>query len=120
MNFTQLIADVKSLDFEEKRVQDTAYFEGVLAAQQRPDLERVLSQHLGVVVAQPKLYKRYTAKYGGISKSQLLFFGEEGEHAIAAMLWPWRNGKSMTLKISQTKRLPPLNFWQNLLAKLLP
>ena len=39
--------------------------------------------------------------YGGIMRGQILYYLEQKENPVLAMLWPWQDGVNITLKLIQ-------------------
>lgn len=45
-----------------------------------------------------------TENYGGIQKSQTLYWKEFEDVCVAAMFWPWGDGKHVTLKMACARK----------------
>ncbi len=106
MNFTELLEEVRKLKFQETRADRTDYFEGVVKADLIPDLNVVLQDYFGKA-AKPANQspqgkdKEISSAYGGIQKNQTLYWSDERAGEVA-MLWPWGDGASVTLKIAHS------------------
>jgi hypothetical protein len=103
-----LLDDVATTKPTETRARQPLYFEGVIERARMDELCSVLESHLGAP-AQP--FDRVAqfedglddliASHGGIFRGQCLYlrqFEDDGAVAFAA-LWPWENGRLVTLKV---------------------
>lgn len=105
MNFSELLTEIKKLKFQETRADRTDYFEGVAKMDLIPDLTTALQNYFGVAAkpaGQPSKGKdqQVSSPYGGIQKNQTLYWSEQKIGELA-MLWPWGDGASVTLKIAR-------------------
>lgn len=106
IRFDELTTAVKTVSFDELRVDEPDYFEAVVLNVKLPSLTLELEKFFGVCVWPSK--NALTAKIndvikdcGGIMPNQTLYFWSEEGETIFAMLWPWRDGMHITLKISK-------------------
>lgn len=104
MTPSDLIAEIKKLQFEEIRNNSTQLFEIVIRTDRAQTLYPILEGYFGPALkpagAQPnrQVSEKVTA-YGGIRKEQILYFIEQPTGSAYAMIWPWSNGILITLKI---------------------
>ncbi len=106
MTFQELVQEVKRLRFEETRSDTDDYLEFVLDAPSVMPLQRVLESHFGPAFKPAgknpsKESKQYSEKYGGAESNQVLYYIEREGLSHCALLWPWGNGKSMTVKLAE-------------------
>lgn len=104
MEYIQLKEEVKKLGFKMVRLDDADYFEAVLL---KSGLEQ-LTKKLDSLFGPPKWpsEKQLSAEvseiiqdFGGIREDQTLYFLNEKNLSIFAMLWPWSDGERITLKL---------------------
>lgn len=105
MQFTELIKEVKAVSFTELRKDSDDYFEAVVTKQELANLTKRLEQFFGVPAWPSK--NKITSQvqgvikdFGGIMPNQTLYFWSEGKDTMFAMLWPWGDGVSITVKIA--------------------
>ena len=70
------------------------------------DLDRVFEDYFGPAVKrsgeEPQAEaEQLTNRYGGIAKDQILYHTQRDSTRHLAMVWPWADGKRMTVKIIQ-------------------
>jgi len=104
MEFKDLITTVKVVPFSTLRVETDIYFEAVVLNDNIGNLTKKLETFFGPPIEYPKAglpstHQETVEKLGGIDPGQTLYFWNEGNHAIFAMLWPWQDEKHTTLKI---------------------
>lgn len=106
IEFTQLKAALKSIDFNMIRQDTENYFEAVLAKEHLPELVLELEKNLGLPVwpskdrLSPRIEKNIE-EFGGVREGQTLYFGEGEGIYLVAMLWPWQDNKRITLKMAK-------------------
>ncbi|MGD0336500.1 MAG: hypothetical protein ABSB18_05305 [Candidatus Omnitrophota bacterium] len=106
MDFNQIRKEVKSLNFEQTRADCENYFEAVLIKKELGKLTNMLESLFGFP-AWPSKNKlssqsqKLISGFGGIMPGQTLYLRSEGKETTFAMLWPWQDGKRVTLKIVQ-------------------
>jgi hypothetical protein len=106
MDFTLIRNGVKKLTFDALRTDCDNFFEGVLFKEELEKLNTQLQSFLGEPVypskARPPLKALEAANgFGGITSGQTLYYKHDGNDAVLAMLWPWKDGMRTTLKIVQ-------------------
>lgn len=105
MQFSELKAKVKSVGFDELRIEHDNYFEAVIVKTKTRELVNALQKFFGVPVwpSRRKLslqVEEAIKDYGGIMAGQTLFFRDHDHKIIFAMLWPWQDGEHATVKIA--------------------
>ncbi len=106
MQFSEVREEVKSLEFEALRTDCDNYFEGVVVKEELTKLSERLQKFFGLPAWPSKSRLSYqmeeTVKaFGGIMPGQTLYFKNDGNDTIFAMLWPWQDGVRTTVKIIQ-------------------
>jgi len=106
MQFSQIKEEVKSVLFETTRTDCDNYFEAVVVKEEVAKLNERLKKFLGEPAWPSKNRLAFKAQeavsgFGGIMPGQTLYFKNEGNGVIFAMLWPWQDGVRTTVKIIQ-------------------
>jgi hypothetical protein len=104
MEFNKIRDDVRRLDFELLRSDTSDYFEAVVIKEELAKLEERLKSFLGEPAwpSKNKIPAEMQDKingFGGIMPGQTLYCKDEGGDSIFAMLWPWQDGRRITVKI---------------------
>jgi hypothetical protein len=104
--FAELLTEVKTHRFEERRADVEDYFEGVLLVENMPGVCAALEKYFGKAFkpagkAPSKEDSKRTDHLGGVQKNQVLYYVEKENQSNCAMLWPWQDGVRVTLKIAQ-------------------
>ena len=106
MTYSDLLAEVKKLKFLETRSDTQELLEFVIATAYHHHLQTILESFFGPALKpagespHPQAQK-YTAAYGGIQKNQTLYYTHRDGCSFAAMIWPWGDKLSATVKIFQ-------------------
>lgn len=108
MSYEELIQNVLKAPLQEMRTQTDAFVEVVLTLQNIETLEPELINFFGAPVKpagkEPTREIRNSAEsYGGIWKNQTMYLTARDNIACAAMLWPWSDGETVTLKIFRSR-----------------
>ncbi len=105
MTFEELVAGIKKIPCKEVRAQAEHYFEVVVDQEHFEALNTVLHTYFGPAL-KPKGTaptgdsNRYSDKYGGIRRDQILYVHPKDKGADVALLWPWGSSSSrVTLKL---------------------
>ncbi len=111
MNFDEMIESVNQCEFQEVRSTAGHYFEAVVSEDNLKRLEEVLKKYFGppfkpASKAPSNEILDYTEPYGGIYEGQTFYFLEHDDTFDGAMIWPWNNGSSTTVKIFQEQPIP--------------
>jgi len=106
MDFNLIRNGIKKLSFNELRTDCDNFFEGVIFSEELEKLNDQLQGFLGLPVYPSKIRPPLKALeaangFGGIMSGQTLYYKHDGSIGVAAMLWPWKDGKRTTLKIIQ-------------------
>ena len=109
MNYAELIEEAKKLKYWEKRVDSPDILEFVISQEFLNSLTRLLENYFGVPFkpaqqAPSREASAYSAPYGGIQKNQTLYYREAENVSHCALLWPWSDGKLITVKIAQVAK----------------
>ncbi|MDD5218238.1 MAG: hypothetical protein PHN49_04425 [Candidatus Omnitrophica bacterium] len=109
MNYPELLQAIKKIRCEEVRVDSDEFYEMVIRKDSLKELSDVLGQYFGpplkTAEAQPSREASKAAEpYGGIWKGQTLYYLEHDRQAHVAMLWPWSDGVTITLKMIQGRK----------------
>ncbi|HNX80997.1 MAG TPA: hypothetical protein PKL77_02495 [Candidatus Omnitrophota bacterium] len=104
MVFDELKQKLATFSYSEKRADDAEYFEGVIDAAQRQNMCACLENFLGKPVWPsngdlPEHIEEAIQDLGGVWENQMLYFGGDSPQAVFAMLWPWSDGKHITVKV---------------------
>ena len=106
MTYPELLEEAKKLKFREKRVDSPALLELVISHDLMGDLGKVLENYFGPPLkpahqAPSREANAYSAPYGGIQKNQTLYYRDAEAVSQCALLWPWSDGKLITVKIAE-------------------
>lgn len=100
MDFAALKNEVKSLGLDELRTDKDDYFEVVVIRAELEKLGGSLEKFLGVPVnVLSAEMKKAIGAFGGIMAGQTLYFSHQDSNIVFAMLWPWKDGVHITVKI---------------------
>ncbi len=106
MEFNQVKEAVKGIVFDTVRVDNVNYFEAVIVNNCRPGQTDKLDGLFGKPIWPGK--NRLTAEaqntineFGGVKEGQTLYFWQQDNLHIFAMLWPWQDDYHITLKVAQ-------------------
>jgi hypothetical protein len=104
VNFKELKIEIKGIKFDTLRADSDNYFEAVIAKDAIEQLIRTLEIFFEAPLwpSEKKLnvqIEEMINDFGGIEKGQTLYFKNDQENVIFAMLWPWRDGERTTLKL---------------------
>ena len=105
MTFDELKSALKELKLTETRADDENLLEIVLSADEKESLNATLTQFFGKALKpagdQPiKEVEKFTAALGGIRDNQTLYLKKEESLVRFAMIWPWSDDATLTVKIS--------------------
>ena len=106
MEFSEIKAEVKSVNFEALRTDCDNFFEGVIIKEELGKLNSQLHSLFGEPVFPSKSRLAYKVQQtvdglGGVMPGQTLYYNDSGRESILAMLWPWKDGQRTTVKIIQ-------------------
>ena len=109
MTYPELVEETKKLKFWEKRVDSPDILEFVINQELLNPLTRLLENYFGVPFkpaqqAPSREASAYSAAYGGIQKNQTLYYRDADTVSHCALLWPWSDGKLISVKIAQVAK----------------
>jgi hypothetical protein len=104
MNPKQIIALCHDLKLAERRQVDEEYAEVVFFTRDLEHWQQKLEGLLGPAVkpagCKPdKTHEALANPRGGVRKDQILYNKKFDNRGVVALLWPWQDGASITLKI---------------------
>lgn len=104
MTFDDLLAALGKMKCEENRAHQDHYCEVVVSAAVLPSAISLLEAYFGLPLkpagAKPsREAASHADRYGGVMGNQTLYFRQSENTRELALLWPWANGTSVTLKI---------------------
>ncbi|MGB4520435.1 MAG: hypothetical protein WBI28_00665 [Candidatus Omnitrophota bacterium] len=104
MEFDELREQIKVINLDNLRLDCDNHFEAVISRSGLDKLIERLERFFGSAVWPSK--NRLSVKmqeavngFGGIMVGQTLYFRNDGNDIVFAMLWPWQDGQRTTLKI---------------------
>ncbi|MBU9889591.1 MAG: hypothetical protein KTQ49_06960 [Candidatus Omnitrophica bacterium] len=128
MTFAELLEALERVSAEETRKRTECFLERVISrgglAKVFPLLEDYFGRPFKPEGQRPTAVSdRYAGPYGGIRSDQTLYFKKEERGFSIAMLWPWGNGTSITMRVigelSEPEAPAPSRrpFWAKLFGK---
>ena len=100
----EIIGRCGELSVCEKRTIGDDYCELVFYTKDTDAWIKVLADNLGPTVKPGREDSRLAEDFGGIRGNQTLFKKEFDDFFVIAMLWPWQDNASTTLKIALVKK----------------
>lgn len=96
----------KKISHEQTRRESEDYLEMVMYRQSLQEVEQLFQDYFGQALknAGQEAHERaveVTNRYGGISQDQTLYYTSRENMNQMAMVWPWADGKRVTVKIIQ-------------------
>lgn len=111
-DFNDLIKRIKELPLKETRFNQQDYLEIVITGAQTKSLATALETFFGPPFKgtgsslQSPDCKRFIEERGGIRENQTLYFLQTTDSIYYAMLWPWGDRSSITVKLEHCRRSP--------------
>jgi hypothetical protein len=104
VTFEDLLEKIQNIPCSEKRVREPNYYEGVFAQPNMLQVHTALEACFGPPLkpeGKPPTSEatQYSKAYGGVQGNQVLYYRKCPQGDEMAMLWPWGNGASVTLKM---------------------
>ena len=101
-----LMRHVRKIRHEQTRRESEDYLEMVMFRESWNDVLRLFEDYFGAPVKSPgeepnDEAQRLSDPYGGVAKDQILYHASRDTSSQVAMVWPWSDGKRMTVKIVQ-------------------
>ncbi len=102
----EVMRRARSISHEETRRESEDYLEMVMFRESLPDIEGLFLNYFGAALKPAgreacEEAERISNAHGGVSKEQTLFHTDRDNNSQLAMIWPWADGKRMTVKILQ-------------------
>ena len=109
MIYPEFVEEIKKINFWEKRIDSPNLLEFVISQESLDTLIPVLQDYFGLPLkpagqAPSREANAYSAPYGGIQKSQTLYYKDSENTGYCTLLWPWSDGKLITVKIAQVPK----------------
>ena len=105
VKFPEMIEELKKFKIKQSRFDGPKYFEWVVdtseLAKMFPVLERFLGPSFKFGGSDGQKIKEFIDKFGGVRQGQGLFFSQSDSAIFYAMIWPWSDNVSATLRIEQ-------------------
>jgi len=106
MTYVEFLKELQTVEFQESREDNPEYKEFIVTANHFTRLTSILQDFYGTAFSPPeerpsKQAKTFADPYGGIQKGQTLYYKSSNETSYWALLWPWGDGKSTTIKLFQ-------------------
>ena len=108
MTLSDILERCETLEIKRKKKVTEDYLELVILKKDIRQWNELLTGMLGEPIKPASQKpsgeaKRLTKKFGGIRPDQTLFRKKFDSYTILGMLWPWRDKKTVTLKIPVIK-----------------
>ncbi|MFA5063477.1 MAG: hypothetical protein WC578_05370 [Candidatus Omnitrophota bacterium] len=105
MEFCKIRDGLSDINFETLRTDRSDYFEAVITTEELPKLIARFKSFFGEPASSstsdlPADLQEKINDFGGIMPGQALYFKNEKNESIFAMLWPWQDGKRVTVKMA--------------------
>lgn len=106
MQFEELKKEIQDFGIKTIRKNENSYFEAVVVKDRIAQLIQRLEGIFGSPIwpSEKKLSPEISSiveNFGGVRDDQTLYFWQEKDFYIFAMLWPWSDGVNITLKIGR-------------------
>ena len=104
MNFRGFLDEIQKINCDEIRGRTESSLEVVVDKKNLDKIIHALEIYFGAALKpqgqRPSAESdRYSNPYGGVRQDQTLYFRKDEKGFAIAMLWPWGNGASVTVKI---------------------
>ena len=106
MDFSDLKTLIKPVRFDALRLDCDNYFEAVILKEELAKLTVRLENFFGTPAWPSKERLSFSVQekirgFGGIMPGQTLYYRRKENDTVFAMLWPWKDGERVTVKIIQ-------------------
>lgn len=110
MQLNEIRKGLEGVVFERIRQDEDSFFEAVVVQDELVKLTGVLEKFFGSAVSPsenklPQEIEDAINSFGGIFSGQSLYFSNQEEDALLAMLWPWQDGQHTTVKLFKINKL---------------
>ncbi len=104
ISFTELLGETKKLKIDQLRTDTDVELEFVMRTDTLDTLHPTLEKYFGAAIkpagVEPsKEVEEITSSMGGVWRNQTFYYLMTDGTASCAMIWPWGDGKSATVKI---------------------
>ncbi|MDP3919273.1 MAG: hypothetical protein Q8R76_00480 [Candidatus Omnitrophota bacterium] len=104
MTFEELLAAMKKIKCDEMRKGEAGYLEMVITKSEMAPMTSVLQSYFGEPLkpegqAPSGDANQVSKPYGGIRRDQTMYHHKSEANTEVALLWPWGNGTSITVKV---------------------
>ncbi len=104
IRFKELKEELKAVGFDTLRLEREDYLELVVTNDKLGALNIKLTSLLGPAIwpSQKRLeaeVEKGLEDFGGILPGQSLYFKRQGREVFFVMLWPWKDGQHVTIKV---------------------
>jgi len=104
MSFTELVESLRKVKHEQTRADQENYFEVVVTKNIIEPIVSMLQSYFGSPMKPEgkdpsKTAERCAEPYGGIWRNQIMYMHTVEQGVEAALLWPWNDGNSITVKL---------------------
>ena len=104
--FDEVMRKAKRISHEETRRESEDYLEMVMFRHSLKEIESLFQGYFGSALKNagqeaPDEAEHVAGRYGGIDRDQILYHAMRDSMRQVAMVWPWADGKRMTVKIIQ-------------------
>lgn len=102
----EVMRKAKKMEHEQTRRESEDYLEMVMFQSTLEDLGMLFEGYFGPAIKRSgeepeEEAEQLSNRYGGIAKDQTLYHTQSDNVRHLAMVWPWADGKRMTVKIIQ-------------------
>ena len=101
MDFSKLVSELKALDIKETRFDTEHYYEIAVRNKSLEAAKTMLAKYFGPEVKDPtpEMLEKLEIE-GGLRPQQTLYYSEKDGQSYCAMVWPWADESSFTLRVS--------------------
>ena len=105
----ELMRRARGIKHEQTRRESEDYLEMVMFRDSWNDVQNLFDGYFGAPIKgagndADDNAERVSETYGGITREQVLYHLQRAGSDHVAMIWPWSDGKRMTVKIAQECR----------------
>ncbi len=102
----EVMRKAKRIEHEQTRRESEDYLEMVMFLRSMRDIAQLLDDYFGPALKESgeeveEEAEKLANRYGGIARDQILYHTQRDNARQLAMLWPWSDGKRITVKIIQ-------------------
>lgn len=105
-NIDQVMSELRKIHHEQTRRESEDYLEMVMFHESLPELKKIFDNYFGPAIkpygkAPDPASQEISTPYGGVAQDQTLYHTVRDNAPQVAMIWPWSDGKRVTVKIAQ-------------------